>query len=153
MAILKILQYPDTRLHKVARKVGRVDEIIRELVKNMAETMYAAPGIGLAATQVDIHQRIIVMDVSERHDQLKVFINPEIIARSGEAECEEADRGDQERVESGGAAAQAGPRRQGDERGRDQEPGYAEAADAPAGCGDLQRREVGGRAPERRQTE
>lgn len=89
MAILKILQYPDERLHKVAKPVEEVDEMTRELVRNMAETMYSAPGIGLAATQVDVHKRIIVLDVSETHDQLKVFINPEIIARSGEEECEE----------------------------------------------------------------
>lgn len=89
MAILKILQYPDERLHKVARKVERVNEATRKLVRNMADTMYAAPGVGLAATQVDVHEQIIVLDVSETHDQLKVFINPEIIASSGEEECEE----------------------------------------------------------------
>jgi peptide deformylase len=89
MAILKILQYPDERLHKVAKKVTPVDENIRKLVRNMAETMYAAPGVGLAATQVDVHERVIVIDVSETHDQLKVFINPEIIARSGVSICEE----------------------------------------------------------------
>jgi len=89
MAILKILQYPDERLHKVAKKVSQVNEATRKLVRNMAETMYAAPGVGLAATQVDVHERIIVVDVSETHDQLKVFINPEIIASSGESDCEE----------------------------------------------------------------
>ena len=89
MAILKILQYPDERLHKVARKVERVGEDTRRLAQDMAETMYAAPGVGLAATQVDVHEQIIVLDVSETHDQLKVFINPEIIASSGEEECEE----------------------------------------------------------------
>jgi len=89
MAILKILQYPDERLHKIAKPVANVDDVTRELVRNMAETMYSAPGIGLAATQVDVHKRIIVLDVSETHDQLKVFINPEIIASSGEEECEE----------------------------------------------------------------
>lgn len=89
MAILKILQYPDERLHKIAKAVVRVDETIRKLVRNMAETMYSAPGVGLAATQVDVHERIIVVDVSETHDQLKVFINPEIIASSGVSQCEE----------------------------------------------------------------
>ncbi|MGB8078358.1 MAG: peptide deformylase, partial [Gallionella sp.] len=83
MAILKILQYPDERLHKVARKVMRVNDTTRKLVRDMAETMYAAPGVGLAATQVDEHVRIIVVDISETHDQLRVFINPEIIASSG----------------------------------------------------------------------
>ena len=89
MAILKILQYPDERLRKVAKKVERVSEATRKLVRDMAETMYAAPGIGLAATQVDVHEQIIVVDISETHNQLRVFINPEIIASSGEEECEE----------------------------------------------------------------
>lgn len=89
MAIMKILQYPDERLHKVARRVEQVDEATRKLVRNMADTMYAAPGVGLAATQVDVHEQIIVLDVSETHNQLRVFINPEIIADSGEEECEE----------------------------------------------------------------
>jgi len=89
MAILKILQYPDERLHKIAKKVAQVDGTIRKLVHDMAETMYAAPGVGLAATQVDVHERIIVVDISETHDQLKVFINPEIIASSGVSDCEE----------------------------------------------------------------
>lgn len=89
MAILKILQYPDERLHKVAKKVFHVDEATRKLVRNMAETMYAAPGVGLAATQVDAHVRIIVVDVSETQNQLMAFINPEIIASSGVSQCEE----------------------------------------------------------------
>jgi len=89
MAILKILQYPDERLHKIAVKVERVDEATRRLAQDMAETMYAAPGVGLAATQVDVHEQIVVVDVSETHDQLRVFINPEIIASSGEEESEE----------------------------------------------------------------
>jgi peptide deformylase len=89
MSILKILQYPDERLHKVAKKVAQVSETTRKLVRNMAETMYAAPGVGLAATQVDVHECIIVVDISETHDQLKAFINPEIIARSGVSDCEE----------------------------------------------------------------
>jgi peptide deformylase len=89
MALLPILHYPDPRLHKVAAPVKRVDDKIRKLIKDMADTMYAAPGIGLAATQVDIHQRIVVIDISETRDQLQVFINPEIISTEGEAECEE----------------------------------------------------------------
>ena len=89
MAILKILQYPDERLHKIAKPVQHVNEVTRQLVRDMAETMYAAPGVGLAATQVDVHERLIMVDVSETHDELKVFINPEIIASSGEEECEE----------------------------------------------------------------
>jgi peptide deformylase len=89
MAILKILQYPDERLHKVAKKVAQVNEATRRLVRNLAETMYAAPGVGLAATQVDVHERIIVVDISETRTQLKVFINPEIIASSGVSDCEE----------------------------------------------------------------
>jgi peptide deformylase len=89
MAILKILQYPDVRLHKIAKPVTQVNETTLKLLRNMAETMYAAPGIGLAATQVDVHERILVMDVSEEHNQLMVFINPEIIASSGEEESEE----------------------------------------------------------------
>ncbi len=89
MAILKILQYPDERLHKVARTVEAVTEDTRRLVRDMAETMYAAPGVGLAATQVDVHQRVIVIDVSETHDQLLVLINPELVASSGECLREE----------------------------------------------------------------
>jgi peptide deformylase len=89
MAILKILQYPDERLHKIAGKVPAVTDDIRRLVRDMAETMYAAPGVGLAATQVDVHLCIIVIDVSEMHDQLQVLINPEIIASSGSCVREE----------------------------------------------------------------
>ena len=89
MAILKILQYPDERLHTIAKPVGTVTGTTRKLIDDMAETMYAAPGVGLAATQVDVHQQIIVVDISETHDQLLVFINPEILDRSGEAEREE----------------------------------------------------------------
>jgi peptide deformylase len=89
MAVLTILRYPDPRLEKVAQPVGRVDDSIRQLVRDMAETMYAAPGIGLAATQVDIHKRVIVLDVSDTRDQLLVLINPEILALEGEQECEE----------------------------------------------------------------
>jgi len=89
MALLKILQYPDERLHTVADQVPEVTNEVRALVRDMAETMYAAPGIGLAATQVDVHRRVIVIDISETHDQLLVLINPGIIAHSGESDYEE----------------------------------------------------------------
>jgi peptide deformylase len=89
MALLKILLYPDERLHTVADLVPEVTEEIQILVRNMAETMYSARGIGLAATQVDVHQRVIVIDISDTHDQLHVFINPEIVARNGESDYEE----------------------------------------------------------------
>ncbi len=89
MALLKILQYPDERLHSVAAKVPEVTDEIRTLVHNMAETMYAAPGIGLAATQVDVHQCVIIIDTSDTHDLLHVLINPEITAAIGESDCEE----------------------------------------------------------------
>ena len=89
MALLPILHYPDPRLHKIAVPVKRVDDKIRKIIKDIADTMYAAPGIGLAATQVDIHLRVIVIDISETRDQLQTFINPEIISAEGEAECEE----------------------------------------------------------------
>ncbi|MBK7354241.1 MAG: peptide deformylase [Nitrosomonas sp.] len=89
MAILKILQYPDERLHKIAKAVPEITQDIHLLVKNMAETMYHASGIGLAATQVDVHQRVIVIDISDTYDQLNVFINPEIIAKTGDAEFRE----------------------------------------------------------------
>lgn len=89
MALLPILHYPDPRLHKVAAKVNRVDREIRKLINDMAQTMYAAPGIGLAATQVNVHKRIIVIDISESRDQLGVFVNPELLEASGEADCEE----------------------------------------------------------------
>lgn len=89
MAILKILEYPDERLHKVAASISVITDEIRMLVQDMAETMYAVSGIGLAATQVDVHQRLIIIDVSDTRDQLHVFINPEIIASSGESDCQE----------------------------------------------------------------
>jgi peptide deformylase len=89
MAILNILEYPDPRLYKTAAPVPVVNAEIRQLVRDMAETMYAAPGIGLAATQVDVHKRVVVLDVSETKDRLQVFINPEIIFSEGEVECEE----------------------------------------------------------------
>jgi len=84
MAVLDILRYPDSRLHTVAKPVAVVDDSIRNLVRDMAETMYAAPGIGLAATQVNAHLRVIVIDVSETKDALQVFINPEIESASDE---------------------------------------------------------------------
>ncbi|MGQ0751011.1 MAG: peptide deformylase [Betaproteobacteria bacterium] len=89
MALLHVLKYPDPRLHQIAAPVQQVDDRVRTLVKDMAETMYAAPGIGLAATQVDVHRRIIVIDISETRDQLRTFINPEIVDKDGEAEWEE----------------------------------------------------------------
>ena len=82
MARLNILRYPDPRLHTVARPVAAVDDRIRRLIDDMLETMYAADGVGLAATQVDVHERLIVMDTSEQHDQPLVLINPEITWRS-----------------------------------------------------------------------
>ena len=89
MALLPILHYPDPRLHTVAAPVTEVDDKIRKLVADMAETMYEAPGIGLAATQVDVHRRIVVIDVSEDKSGLMALINPEILERSGEQVCEE----------------------------------------------------------------
>ncbi len=89
MALLSILLYPDPRLHKVAAPVTVVDDSIRKLVRDMAETMYAAPGVGLAATQVDVHKQVIVIDTSPTHDQLKVFINLEIVEQRGTSDLEE----------------------------------------------------------------
>ncbi|MCC8995174.1 MAG: peptide deformylase [Candidatus Contendobacter sp.] len=89
MAQLTILHYPDSRLRKSALPVETVDESIRSLVADMLETMYAAPGIGLAATQVNVQKRVIVMDVSEHKDQPLVLINPTILARGGEEEMDE----------------------------------------------------------------
>ena len=83
MARLDILHYPDARLHTVAKPVAAVDARIRQLIDDMAETMYAAPGIGLAATQINVHERVIVIDISETHNDLRVFVNPEIVAQSG----------------------------------------------------------------------
>ena len=89
MAILPILRYPDARLHKTAARVTRVDEKIRKLIKDMADTMYAAPGIGLAATQVDAHLRVLVIDISETRDDLRALVNPELLEAAGEADFEE----------------------------------------------------------------
>jgi peptide deformylase len=84
MGTLSILRYPDPRLHTIAKPVARVDARIRQLAQGMLETMYAADGVGLAATQVDVHERLIVMDTSESRDLGLVLINPEIIERSSE---------------------------------------------------------------------
>jgi peptide deformylase len=84
MAKLDILRYPDPRLHTVAKPVREVDARVRQLVDDMLETMYAADGVGLAATQVDVHERVIVIDTSEARDDPRVLINPEIIERSEE---------------------------------------------------------------------
>jgi peptide deformylase len=84
MALLNVLSYPDPRLHKIAKPVAAVDARIKKIVADMAETMYEAPGVGLAATQVDIHERIVVIDVSDDQNELMVFINPEIVWASPE---------------------------------------------------------------------
>ncbi|BBB69672.1 peptide deformylase [Undibacterium sp. YM2] len=84
MTILNILRYPDARLHKVAKPVTQFDERLKTLVADMAATMYDAPGVGLAASQVDVHEQLVVIDVSETNDQLQVFINPEILWESEE---------------------------------------------------------------------
>lgn len=84
MSLLNILRYPDPRLHKVAKPVAVFDERLKKLAADMAETMYAAPGVGLAATQVDVHEQVVVIDTSETHDELRVFVNPEIIWASEE---------------------------------------------------------------------
>jgi peptide deformylase len=84
MALLNILHFPDPRLHKVAKPVAAVDARIKQLVSDMAQTMYDAPGIGLAATQVDIHERVVVIDLSDEQNELLVLINPEIVWASDE---------------------------------------------------------------------
>jgi peptide deformylase len=89
MALLPILEYPDPRLKKVATPVAAVTSDIRRLVRDLAETMYSAPGVGLAATQVNVHKRVLVIDISDTKDQLRVFINPELLMAEGEAESEE----------------------------------------------------------------
>ena len=89
MVTLNILRYPDARLHKQAAPVTVFDDALKKLVLDMAETMYAAPGIGLAATQVDVHKQVIVVDVSERRDSLVVLINPEIVEATGVSDIEE----------------------------------------------------------------
>ena len=88
-SLLNILRYPDARLHKVAVPVTVFDAQLKQLVADMAQTMYEAPGIGLAATQVDVHKQLIVIDASERRDSLVVLINPEIVDASGVSDIEE----------------------------------------------------------------
>jgi len=89
MSILNILRYPDARLHKLAAPVTVFDAALKKLALDLAETMYAAPGVGLAASQVDIHKQVIVVDVSERRDSLVTLVNPEIIESYGESDIEE----------------------------------------------------------------
>ncbi|CAM4290431.1 peptide deformylase [Bordetella tumbae] len=89
MALLPILHYPDPRLHKKAKPVAVVDDRIRKLVRDMADTMYDAPGVGLAATQVDVHERVVVIDVSEESNHLRVLINPEITWKSDDRQTYE----------------------------------------------------------------
>jgi len=89
MANLNILEFPDPRLKKVAKEVENFDTPLKKLVEDMIETMYSANGIGLAATQVNIHKRLLVLDISADQDQPRVYINPQIIDQSGEQSCEE----------------------------------------------------------------
>lgn len=84
MPLLNILRYPDPRLHKIAKPVTVFDARLKKLIKDMAETMYEAPGVGLAASQVDVHQQLVVIDTSDTQDDLRVFINPEILWASSE---------------------------------------------------------------------
>lgn len=89
MALLSIIRYPDGRLHTIAESVQAVNGEIRRLIEDMAQTMYAAPGVGLAATQVDIHKQVIVIDISETRDQLLVLVNPAILESGGVSDFEE----------------------------------------------------------------
>jgi peptide deformylase len=89
LAKLNILEYPDERLHTIAEPVDQIDESIRSFVKDMAETMYESKGIGLAATQVDVHKRIITIDLSEDQSDLLVLINPSLVSRDGEVVSQE----------------------------------------------------------------
>lgn len=89
MALLPILKYPDERLHTVAQPVAQIDERIKKLVEDMTETMYESRGIGLAATQVDVHERVVVIDTSEERNDLLVLINPNITRMEGETTYEE----------------------------------------------------------------
>ena len=84
MALLNILRYPDARLHKVARPVAEFGDRLAKLVADMADTMYDAPGVGLAASQVDVHEQLIIVDTSDTKDDLRVFINPAIVWASEE---------------------------------------------------------------------
>ena len=89
MALLPIIEFPDPRLRTIAKPIAQVDDSLRQLIADMFETMYEAPGIGLAATQVNVHQQLLVLDVSEDKTRPMVFINPEILCRSGEQDGEE----------------------------------------------------------------
>ena len=89
MAILNILRYPDARLHKAAAPVMVFDDHLKQLARDLAETMYSAPGVGLAASQVDVHKQVIVVDVSERRDSLVTLVNPQIVESFGESDIEE----------------------------------------------------------------
>ena len=89
MPLLPILRYPDSRLKTIAAAIDKIDDALRRLARDMAETMYEAPGIGLAATQVNVHKRLIVIDASETRDQLLVLINPQLIESDGVQVCEE----------------------------------------------------------------
>jgi peptide deformylase len=89
MAIRNILHYPDPRLRTHAKPVAKVDAEVRQLIDDMAETMYDAPGIGLAATQIDVHLRVVVIDISKERNQLHIFVNPEILSTEGEETMEE----------------------------------------------------------------
>ena len=89
MSLLKILEFPDPRLTTVAKDVDSFDEALKKLVKDMMETMYSAHGIGLAATQVNVHKRLLVLDVSENQDHPRVYINPQILSQSGVQDLEE----------------------------------------------------------------
>lgn len=89
MALLNILRYPDPRLHRIAKPVTVFDARLKRLVADMAETMYDAPGVGLAASQVDVHEQVIVIDVSDAHNDLRVFVNPEIVWASEERQTYE----------------------------------------------------------------
>jgi peptide deformylase len=89
MAVLDILHYPDPRLHKIAKPVTEFGSELKQLVQNMAETMYQAPGIGLAATQVDVHLQVVVIDTSEEKNDLRVFINPKLVDKSSELKAYE----------------------------------------------------------------
>jgi peptide deformylase len=89
MALLPILEFPDNRLRTVAKPVERVDDELRSLIEDMFETMYAAPGVGLAATQIDYHRQLIVIDVSEDKDQPLVLINPRVVETTGSQTCQE----------------------------------------------------------------
>ena len=89
MPLLPILRFPDPRLKTAATPVAAIDDNIRRLTRDMAETMYEGPGIGLAATQVDVHKQVIVIDASETHDQLLILINPQLVESDGLQTCEE----------------------------------------------------------------